>query len=611
MLFKLPTSLLALLAVAHAAQPSAPSPVSAPIRELPWGQLNFLHTTDTHGWHAGHLLEPSYSADWGDYISFTEHLQARADREGSDLLIIDTGDRIEGNGLYDASDPKGKYTADIFKQQRIDIICTGNHELYKKNSSDNEYKTTVPNFRSNYVASNLDIFDPETGDRVPLAPRYRTFKTKNQGIRVLAFGFLFDFFGNANNTVVQPVEMTVKETWFQDALREKDIDLFVVAGHVAVRSEEYKVIHKAIREVKWDTPIMFFGGHYHIRDYKKWDSKAYALASGRYMETLGFQSISGLPTRKKDRADSSSASLSFARRYIDNNLFSLAHHAGVNVSEFPTEKGRNVSAMISDARKEMKLDSTFGCAPRDFWTNRAPYPDNSSIFTWLEQAVLPTQIVEKGRNYKPRIVMINTGAMRFDIFKGAFTKDSTFIVSPFTSGFRYIKDVPYEQADRLLAILNRNGQILQQLDPQLQAWTLPPPEQQAINLGLLGSNVVTKHRPSAQIPLSEKEKLIPGYTTIDDAGNDGDDTVHSQINFYAVPNVVEARVNTIVKDGNSEKPVEKVDLVYLEFIEPWILAALEFLGLGYKIGDTMPYLEGQDFTTLIAEWIRENWKGDC
>jgi 2',3'-cyclic-nucleotide 2'-phosphodiesterase (5'-nucleotidase family) len=40
-----------------ASQPSAPSPVEAPLRDLTWGQLNFLHTTDTHGWHAGHLQE--------------------------------------------------------------------------------------------------------------------------------------------------------------------------------------------------------------------------------------------------------------------------------------------------------------------------------------------------------------------------------------------------------------------------------------------------------------------------------------------------------------------------------------------------------------------------
>jgi 2',3'-cyclic-nucleotide 2'-phosphodiesterase (5'-nucleotidase family) len=46
-----------LLSLAAAEQPSAPKPVAAPMRPLPWGQLNFLHTTDTHGWHAGHLQE--------------------------------------------------------------------------------------------------------------------------------------------------------------------------------------------------------------------------------------------------------------------------------------------------------------------------------------------------------------------------------------------------------------------------------------------------------------------------------------------------------------------------------------------------------------------------
>ena len=49
--------LLALPLAAQAAQPSAPSPIAAPLRDLPWGQLNFLHTTDSHGWHAGHLQE--------------------------------------------------------------------------------------------------------------------------------------------------------------------------------------------------------------------------------------------------------------------------------------------------------------------------------------------------------------------------------------------------------------------------------------------------------------------------------------------------------------------------------------------------------------------------
>jgi 2',3'-cyclic-nucleotide 2'-phosphodiesterase (5'-nucleotidase family) len=47
--------------VALSAQPSAPKPIAAPMRDLPWGQLNFLATTDTHGWHGGHLQEYIYT----------------------------------------------------------------------------------------------------------------------------------------------------------------------------------------------------------------------------------------------------------------------------------------------------------------------------------------------------------------------------------------------------------------------------------------------------------------------------------------------------------------------------------------------------------------------
>ena len=49
--------LASLLAVTQAIQSSAPEAVPGRLRTLPLGQLNFLHTTDTHGWHAGHLQE--------------------------------------------------------------------------------------------------------------------------------------------------------------------------------------------------------------------------------------------------------------------------------------------------------------------------------------------------------------------------------------------------------------------------------------------------------------------------------------------------------------------------------------------------------------------------
>ena len=42
-------------------------------------------------------IRASYSSDWGDYVSFAKHMRDKADADGSDLLLIDTGDRVEGN----------------------------------------------------------------------------------------------------------------------------------------------------------------------------------------------------------------------------------------------------------------------------------------------------------------------------------------------------------------------------------------------------------------------------------------------------------------------------------------------------------------------------------
>lgn len=52
-----PLAAASLATLARGAQPGAPKPVAAPMRDLDWGQINILHTTDTHGWHGGHLQE--------------------------------------------------------------------------------------------------------------------------------------------------------------------------------------------------------------------------------------------------------------------------------------------------------------------------------------------------------------------------------------------------------------------------------------------------------------------------------------------------------------------------------------------------------------------------
>ncbi|KAJ1335826.1 5'-nucleotidase [Microdochium nivale] len=608
MLCKASLAAAVLASVSQAVQPDAPAPVAAPMRDLDWGELNFLHTTDTHGWHGGHLQESQYSADWGDYVSFAEHMHRRADERGVDLLIVDTGDRVEGNGLYDGSEPKGQFTYDIFGQQSMDAICTGNHELYLEDTVEREHDITVPKFKNSYLASNLDYIELQSGNSIPQAQRYRTFTTKNRGYKVVALGFLFNFDRNAKNSVVQPVEETVKEEWFKKAIQEKP-DVFLVIGHIGLRMKEFEIIFDAIRSQNWDTPIAIFGGHAHVRDARKFDSKAYAIASGRYFETIGWMSIDGIKKTSTDMA-TLKGSPTFKRRYIDNNLLGLYHHTGLNETTFPTSHGRNVTDMITKARTELKLDHKFGCAPRDYWMTRAEYPSEDSVFTLLEKQVLPDIVRNKDRPKMPRIAVQNTGAIRFDIFKGAFTKDTTYLISPFLSGFSFVPDVTYTVAKRAIEMLNMGGPAFAIDD--LKALTIPELRypsplltysrtQSKGSLQLQGQqDNVFRHNSHASKP-----RLVEGYTTRDDMGDDGDDAEHSPIQFFQVPNVISADI-----EFPEEGEPEKVDVVFNDYLQPYIINALRFSGGDYDDGNVKRYVEGS-FTDLLAAWIKDNWTGDC
>lgn len=544
-------------------------------------------------------------------------MRDKADAEGVDLLLVDTGDRVEGNAIYDSSKPRGKFTYEIAKEQHIDLISSGNHELYKADTAEGEYYHTVRDFQGSYLASNLDIYDPKTGYLEPLAPRYKKFTTKNQGIRILAFGFIFDFTGNANNTVVTRVEDTIKEDWFNEALKDKELDLIVVFGHVDIRSPEYAALFSTIRAAHKDLPIQFFGGHTHIRDYKIFDNKSVALESGRYMETLGFMSIDGLRTGGKDggAATVQKSDFTFSRRYIDNNLFSLRHHSGKDEETFPTQHGLNVSRAIGDARDFLGLTKKYGCAPRDLWISRRPYPHKESILSWIEEEVLPGSVANSPRvkSGSKALVIQNTGAIRFDIFKGAFTKDTKFLVSPFTSPLRLIKNVPYKAASQIIKLLNNGGPIV--LEMMAANAFLQPPEVTAARFrpalfstsSAFGSSTENTQRPL----LSTDPALIPGYTTHDDAGTDGDDTVHSQIAFYNVPNCIQAAVG--FDPANHDNEPHTVDLMYNEFIQKWILMALQYIGQQYTSDDTEVYAEGKSFTDIMTEWVSEHWahEGEC
>src|SRR5437667_3895191 len=96
--------------------------------------------------------------------------------------------------------------------------------------------------------------------------------------------------------------------------------------------------------------------------------------------------------------------------------------------------------------------------------------------------------------------------------------------------------------------------------------------------------IADKQRPPIsfldQIPLSKSNpatssnqpsELTPGHTTQDAGGSDGDDTLHSPISFYRVPNVIQALIPAHPSSPSVEPQLNPslatVDLIYLDFIE--------------------------------------------
>ena len=250
-------------------QPEAQDATTPPRAPLEWGQLNFLHTTDTHGWLEGHLKEQNYGADWGDFVSFSRHMQHKAGNLGVDLLLVDTGDLHDGNGLSDASTPNGRLSNLIFENVRYDLLTIGNHELYVTDIAYETFNQFSKVYGERYVTSNVQIINPATGELEYVGSRYRYFTT-DHGLRIMAFGVLYDFTGNSNVSKVIKAADLVKEDWFIDAVNfDEPIDLFLVIGHNPIRttvsSSTFGTLYKTIRGLRPDVPIQAFGGHTHIR----------------------------------------------------------------------------------------------------------------------------------------------------------------------------------------------------------------------------------------------------------------------------------------------------------------------------------------------------------
>lgn len=545
---------------------------SFPHRNLTWNDINFVHTTDTHGWYSGHINQPLYHANWGDFISFTTHLRRIAHSRNQDLLLIDSGDRHDGNGLSDITSPNGLKSTPIFIKQDYDLLTIGNHELYLWENSKQEYETVVNHFQDKYVCSNVDI-RLDNGLFVPLGLKYKYFTTPIRGIRVLAFGFLFDFKRFNSGTRVTPMAETIHEPWFQEALKH-EVDLIIIVGHTPISHNwgEFYQVHQYLRQFFPDTIIQYFGGHSHIRDFTVFDSLSTGLQSGRYCETVGWTSVNldkadlNLPVRQR-----------FSRSYIDFNTDSFKYHTNLD-KEFDTAKGKLVSKLIRETRKELKLDTLIGYVKTNYYVDYVPIDHPKSIFNLLALKILKTLPKSK---HEERITIINTGSIRYDLYKGPYTIDSKFIVSPFENIWVNIT-VPKSVATKVAAKLNDADYI--------SASRLKPSHQYDLQVQDLSTSPHQAH-------FEMQEKLPKGYVTHDDFGADGDDTLHRAVVNFPVPNVIQS----VEINDEVDSPV---NLVFYSFITPNIIWALKELNFSTEQVPT-PYSDIY-LGTLLNEFVANN-----
>jgi hypothetical protein len=208
------------------------------------------------------------------------------------------------------------------------------------------------------------------------------------------------------------------------------------------------------------------------------------------------------------------------------------------------------------------------------------------------------------RDRIPRYIIINTGSIRFDLVKGPFTYDDSFIVSPFDDAFQFIASVPYDMARKVLASLNgaalpdkrdTPGPIYGSM-PILGSDACPDPGVGPISGELKPRGIIRRQTVTTN----------PGYLTTDDFGSDGDDTPHSKIPSYSQPNYIQGN-GSFPATGNPEF----VDVVFLDYFASVVVQVLNGLGGAYTINDVGYYME-RKFTTnsYLPLYAQQNWQAN-
>ncbi|KAF8484037.1 Metallo-dependent phosphatase-like protein [Russula ochroleuca] len=580
-----------------------PTALTLPSRPLVWGELNIIHTTDTHGWLLGHQKssppEPNYSGTFGDFASFVFHMNETAKKKGADLLLVDTGDLHDGTGLSDGYPPgewDGEDSDEFFARLPYDLLTIGNHELYTNVVAQDMHANFTKKFPGRYLTSNAYITVTDAHNKsqtVPIGWQYAKFKTR-KGRRVTALGVIFNARNLASDVTVHPAKAMATETWFTDLIKESP-DFFLLIGHMPVRGDgdSWNFVFDPIRNLHKDTPIIVLGGHTHIRDCVQYDQKSIALESGAFMDTVGWLSVN---------LTSPSGNPSFSRRYLDPNRATYKYHTTHH--KFDTRPGLNITDGLKKLFEKYNLGKVWGKSPQDYTLFRDPTTSNRSVLKMFVEEALPMALSDVPSVAAYRYFVIGIGVLRYDVFQGTFDQNDQLTASPYPDQLWCIPNVPLKDAEA-------TGQKMNQKSSSATGSFSESEPHHARRRDLMEVDQ-TRLRWLAEMnnvgPAQMAENLTLGYVTQDKCGTqkpgDGDDTPHTPVAFVTeFPSVVSSQPPKVADDTH-------VDLVFLDFHKTRILQALN------SVQTQKTYAEKdirKDYTTIqtkdvLGIYAEKKWK---
>jgi hypothetical protein len=182
--------------------------------------------------------------------------------------------------------------------------------------------------------------------------------------------------------------------------------------------------------------------------------------------------------------------------------------------------------------------------------------------------VMPVALtVNNTRASVPNIMIINSGALRFDIYAGPFTKNDQLTVLSYADPFLYIPNVPFSVAKGVLPALNGAGTNHRRRDEAVEAelWAR----------GYVGTryrewmeDMVRRNSELDGQARFAVAKLTPGYVTTDACPGVGDDTPHAPLEFHSLPNfIASAAPIGFAVDA-------PIDLVFVDFLEKQLIGIL-------------------------------------